>query len=215
VAQLIAAHPEASDRKIGRLAGVDGKTVAALRKLGAEIETPHTPQTPQRGIPHLAETPHLAEIETPPPTRKPFAEAARAAEFETPQRGNGGAENHPKNSVLRNLPAENLRSAEIRAAIDNYLVTAPVEEIAAKVPRGPRRTALRNALRAPTPTTRLVDPLPGNNWRHKTTPEQRHRLLELIKGGATVMDAAITVDMNYGTARSQVKAASRETGRAA
>jgi molybdenum-dependent DNA-binding transcriptional regulator ModE len=191
VAQLIAAQPEASDRKIGRLAGVDGKTVAALRKLGAEIETPHTPQTPQRGIPHSTEIPHGAEI--------PQGQKLRSAEIKTPQR---------PNSFVEATPAAKIETPQgIRAEIAHYLATAPVEEIAAQVPRGPRRTALRNALRAAMPRHRVTEPLPGNNWRHRTTPEQRQKLLELVATGMTVMDASIQAGLNYGTARSQITAA--------
>lgn len=76
IARLIAENPGASDRTIGKLAGVDGKTVAAVRKSSAEIETPHPAEIPQAKTPQCGKEARKFRIE--------FRSAENGAEIETP-----------------------------------------------------------------------------------------------------------------------------------
>jgi hypothetical protein len=83
VLHVIAAHPTASNREIGRLAGVDHKTVAALRRSGGETEIPHSggikasrqiPRSPMNGeISQPKTLPRAGDLKFPTATTCPEA----------------------------------------------------------------------------------------------------------------------------------------------
>ena len=100
VLHVIAAHPTASNREIGRLAGVDHKTVAALRRSGGETEIPHSggikasrqiPRSPMNGEISQPKTPQGGRLKIPhsnnPVPRRGNPRPCRLARH-SPDRGN-------------------------------------------------------------------------------------------------------------------------------
>jgi hypothetical protein len=200
--QVIVAHPTASNREIGRLAGVDHKTVAALRRSGGEIEIP---QGGEIKIPHSDDLP-AGEI---PDSAAWLATA-------------------PTEEIAHRIPPERwldlgwkltrpegfgARSCEIPHIpdLDEWLAQMPLETIAAGVPAERRDdlgwTLVRLAA-LPKPKPKKKKPrksVPGVDWRRKTTDEQRRDVIRLRSLGVQYKDIARLTKVNRGTAQSIVK----------
>ena len=227
VLHVIAAHPTASNREIGRLAGVDHKTVAALRRSGGETEIPHSggikasrqiPRSPMNGEISQPKTPQGGRLKIPHSNN-----LSRGGEIRDPAAWLATA---PTEEIAHRIPPERwldlgwkltrpegfgALSCEFPhiADLDEWLAQAPLETIAARVPAERRDNLGWNLVRlAALPKPKKKKPgksVPGVNWRRKTTDEQRRDVIRLRALGVQYKEITRLTKVNRGTAQSIVK----------
>jgi DNA-binding CsgD family transcriptional regulator len=201
--RAITAHPTASNREIGRIIGVDGKTVTALRNSviphsaeihqPAEIQIPHPePETPQCGNSNSAAAsgPYSAESETPQPAEN--EKISQIPHFTTPLDAITAQVPRAKwHAIGMALVRGEAVPAEIKALVATLSTTdqealgwALVKAFRAKVPKPPKAKKVN---------------------QRRLSVAVRARVIELRRAGQEFRDIADGLGIKPSTARGIVQ----------